>query len=191
MEPHLGAGWISVRRFPEAFASVTAHPGWLTLDSDGAGLDNLRPAFLGRRQRYQVETVSATVDPAPGASGGLAIRYDEAHHYSIESDGTTVTARARVSSIEQSWTHPVSGGELELRIATDQPDESDSLGRPSPDAIALQAVIDGSVVTLAELDGRYLSAETAASFTGRVAGVFASRGTVRFNSFLSSGHEPS
>ena len=54
----------------------------------------------------------------------------------------------------------------------------------------LQAVINGEPVTLAELDGRYLSAETAASFTGRVAGVFASRGTVTFDWFRSEGREP-
>ena len=54
----------------------------------------------------------------------------------------------------------------------------------------LQAVIDGEPVTLAELDGRYLSAETAASFTGRVAGVFASSGTVSFDWFRSEGREP-
>jgi xylan 1,4-beta-xylosidase len=143
-----------------------------------------------------VETIAALVDAGgnsagESSAGGLAVRYDEAHHYSIETDGTTVTARARVSSIEQTWTHPAPGGPLELRIETRQPEGGAGFGHLNSDTIALQAVIDGEPVTLAELDGRYLSAETAASFTGRVAGVFASRGTAAFHWFRSSGREPS
>lgn len=37
---------------------------------------------------------------------------------------------------------------------------------------------DGSIDVLAEVDGRYLSNETAGSFTGRVFGVYATSGTV-------------
>jgi xylan 1,4-beta-xylosidase len=147
-----------------------------------------------------VETISALVHTGSpleqaaeeqGNAGGLAVRYDEAHHYSIELNGTTVTARARISSIEQSWTHPAPGGPLELRIETRQPEGGVGFGHLSSDTIALQAVIDGETVTLAELDGRYLSAETAASFTGRVAGVYAAHGTVAFERFRSTGREPS
>jgi hypothetical protein len=147
-----------------------------------------------------VETISALVDtgssedldPLDGGrnAGGLAVRYDEAHHYSIELSGTTLTARARISSIEQSWTRQVPAGPLELRIATRQPDSGAGFGHLSSDTVALQAVVDGELLTLAELDGRYLSAETAASFTGRVSGVFASRGTVTFDWFRSEGREP-
>jgi hypothetical protein len=36
---------------------------------------------------------------------------------------------------------------------------------------------------VAELDGRYWTAETCASFTGRVIGLYASQGTVRFADF--------
>lgn len=201
-DAELDGGWIAVRRFPGAFASTEKDPGRLTLSSDGTGLDDARPAFLGRRQESQVETISALVDagsPESGSgaaagersSGGLAVRYDEAHHYSIETDGATITARARISSIEQSWTHAAPGGPVELRIETREPERGAGLSHLSSDTIALQAVIDGETVTLAELDGRYLSAETAASFTGRVSGVFASRGTVAFDWFRSSGREPS
>lgn len=205
-DAELDGGWIAIRRFPGTFASTEKVPGRLTLTGDGTGsaaLDSPRPAFLGRRQQYQVETIAALVDAGPpesgngenGAeekgSGGLAVRYDEAHHYSIETDGTTVTARARVSSIEQTWTLPAPDGPVELRIETREPNPDNAIGSLSSDTIALQAVIDGEPVTLAQLDGRYLSAETAASFTGRVAGVFASRGTVSFDWFRSSGREPS
>ncbi|WP_026554533.1 glycoside hydrolase family 43 protein [Arthrobacter sp. 35W] len=190
----LDGGWIAVRRFPGTFASTAKNPGVLTLAGDGSGLDDPRPAFLGRRQQYQVETISALVDAGstahPGSAGGLAVRYDEAHHYSIELSGTTVTARARIASIEQTWTHPVPDSPVELRIETRQPGHGTGFGHLSSDTIALQAVIDGEALTLAELDGRYLSAETAASFTGRVAGVFATRGSVAFEWFRSTGREP-
>jgi len=36
---------------------------------------------------------------------------------------------------------------------------------------------------LAELDGRYLSTEVAGGFTGRVIGMYAAEGTVRFDWF--------
>jgi beta-xylosidase len=197
-DAELDGGWIAVRRFPGAFASTEKVPGRLTLtagstNGDGTSLDDARPAFLGRRQQSQVETIAALVDVGGAGergTGGLAVRYDEAHHYSIETDGTTITARARVSSIEQAWTHPAPGGPVKLRIETREPNPDNAIGSLSSDTIALQAVIDGLTLTLAELDGRYLSAETAASFTGRVAGVFASAGTVAFDWFRSEGREP-
>jgi xylan 1,4-beta-xylosidase len=43
---------------------------------------------------------------------------------------------------------------------------------------------------LADLDGRYWSAEVVASFTGRVVGMFAARGTARFLVFSYHGVEP-
>ena len=51
-------------------------------------------------------------------------------------------------------------------------------GFPSTsDIIRLQATIDGERVELGEVDGRFLSAETTESFTGRVIGAYAVRGT--------------
>jgi hypothetical protein len=44
-------------------------------------------------------------------------------------------------------------------------------------------------VVLARVDARYLSAETAASFTGRVLGLFAVSGTVTFDSLRYTGSE--
>jgi xylan 1,4-beta-xylosidase len=42
---------------------------------------------------------------------------------------------------------------------------------------------------VAELDGRYWTAETCASFTGRVIGLYASAGTVSFAGFRYRGTE--
>jgi xylan 1,4-beta-xylosidase len=42
---------------------------------------------------------------------------------------------------------------------------------------------DGTFSVLAELDGRYLSTEVAGRFTGRVIGMYAAAGTMRFDWF--------
>ena len=44
---------------------------------------------------------------------------------------------------------------------------------------------------LAELDGRYWTAETCASFTGRVIGMYACEGTVRFTGYRYQGSDAS
>ena len=47
----------------------------------------------------------------------------------------------------------------------------------------------GTRTDLARVDGRYLSQETAASFTGRVIGLYAVTGTVSFTDFRYAGRE--
>jgi hypothetical protein len=51
----------------------------------------------------------------------------------------------------------------------------------------LIADTQGHRTILAELDGRYLSTEVTGGFTGRLAGLLATRGTVRIEWF---GYEP-
>ncbi|GIF02652.1 beta-xylosidase family glycoside hydrolase [Actinoplanes siamensis] len=53
-----------------------------------------------------------------------------------------------------------------------------------PDTLALGVEEpDGTFTALATLDGRYLSTEVTGGFTGRVIGMFAAAGTVRFDWF--------
>ena len=59
---------------------------------------------------------------------------------------------------------------------------ADTLGG---DRVALY--VDGTLIT--ELDGRYWTAETCASFTGRVIGMYASEGSVAFRRFRYSGRD--
>jgi hypothetical protein len=47
----------------------------------------------------------------------------------------------------------------------------------------------GDDVLLTELDGRFWTAESCASFTGRVIGLYASEGTVGFADFRYAGSE--
>jgi len=56
--------------------------------------------------------------------------------------------------------------------------------RKEPDVLRLGVEEpDGTFRVLAELDGRYLSTEVAGGFTGRVIGMYAAAGTVRFDWF--------
>jgi beta-xylosidase len=156
-------GWLAVRTTPEAVASVA--DGRLTITGH-AGLGDPHPQFVGRRQRHLSATVSATVDAATG-TGGLAARYDERHWIALEAHGQVVTARARLAGLEQAWHATVAPGEVELRTELSPPPSGFNPAALGGDRIRLLA---GGTL-LAELDGRYWTAETCASFTGRVIGL--------------------
>ena len=186
-------GWLAVRRDVGEVGSLTARPGWLVLEADGSTLDDARPCFVGRRQLSQTADVATVVDASSGC-GGLAVRYDEEQHYSIQTevvDGRNeVSARARLAGIEQVWRVSLPGGPLELHVdAVPAVRGYDKPAAMTCDLVRLRAVCEGTSHTLAELDGRYLTAETAASFTGRVIGLFATSGTVAFQGYDYRGSE--
>ena len=175
-------GWLAVRVAPESVASFTG--GRLSI-AGRTGLDDRHPQFVGRRQRHLTATVSAIVD-ASGGTGGLAARYDEDHWFCLEARGTVVTARAHVAGLAQSWQVAVPPGDVELRLElTPPPTAGFDSAAMGGDRIRLLAA--GALV--AELDGRYWTAETCASFTGRVIGLYASQGTVSFAGFRYRGTE--
>jgi xylan 1,4-beta-xylosidase len=176
------AGWLAVRTPPESFGIIV--DGRLSI-TGRAGLDDPHPQFIGRRQRHLTATVSATVD-ASGGTGGLAARYDEEHWICLEACGTAVTARAHIAGLTQSWQVAVPAGDVELRMEmTPPPRTGFHTAAMGGDRIRLLA---GDTL-LAELDGRYWTAETCASFTGRVIGMYASQGTVSFAEFRYRGTE--
>ena len=76
-------------------------------------------------------------------------------------------------------------GEVELRIELSPPPAGFGSAALGGDRIRLLA---GGTL-LAELDGRYWSAETCASFTGRVIGMYAREGTVRFPGYRYQGSD--
>ncbi|SHN43110.1 glycoside hydrolase family 43 protein [Cryptosporangium aurantiacum] len=169
-------GWLAVRRLPTSVGSVTG--GRLVITADGTTLDDPRPWFVGRRQRHLRATVSTRVD-ASGGVGGLACRFAEDNWFALEASGATVTARARLAGLVQTWKTTVPEGDVELRLEMTPPPADFSAGAVGGDRIRL---IAGDVV-LAELDGRYWSFEVAKSFTGRVVGLYATDGTVSFADF--------
>lgn len=175
-------GWLAVRTTPGSVASFV--DGRLSI-TGRTGLDDPHPQFVGRRQRHLSATVSVTVDASSG-TGGLAARYDEEHWICLEARGTVVTAWAHVAGLAQSWQATVPAGDVELRIElTPPPSAGFNTAAMGGDRIRLLAA--GALV--AELDGRYWTAETCASFTGRVIGLYASQGTVRFADFRYWGTE--
>ena len=185
-------GWIAVRTLPAEVASLTATPGRLTVAGDGATLDDSHPRFVGRRQRHLESRVSTTVDASSGA-GGLGFRYDEQHHVTLEARGrgdtTQVTALATVAGLRQSWTADLPGGEVELRIETAPAAPGFTAEAMGGDRVRLVARAHDEDVLLAELDGRFWTAEVTASFTGRVVGLFATEGTVTFGRFHAEGSD--
>jgi xylan 1,4-beta-xylosidase len=174
-------GWLAVRAAPESVASFA--DGRLSI-AGRTGLDDRHPQFVGRRQRHLTATVSAVVDAADG-TGGLAARYDEDHWFCLEARGTVVTARAHVAGLAQSWQVTVPPGDVELRLELTPPPAGSGSAAMGGDRIRLLAA--GALV--AELDGRYWTAETCTSFTGRVIGLYASQGTVSFAGFRYRGTE--
>jgi xylan 1,4-beta-xylosidase len=168
-------GWLAIRTTPGSVASVV--DGRLSITGH-AGLDDPHPQFIGRRQRHLTATVSATID-ASGGAGGLAARYDEDHWVALEARGTIVTVRARVAGLEQTWQVTVPTADVELRMEMSPPPTGFNSAAMGGDRIRLLA----SSRLVAELDGRYWTAETCASFTGRVIGLYASQGTVSFADF--------
>jgi beta-xylosidase len=186
----LDAGWIAVRRLP----SDVAAPGerGLEIAGDGSTLDTARPFFVGRRQLNQTARVSTIVDASAGV-GGLAVRYDEDHHVELEvtgdSSGNRVVGRIRLAGVQQEWTAELPAGPVELHLDAVPVDAKFGPGQLSSDRILLSAVSSGVEAALAELDGRYLSAETAASFTGRVVGLYGVSGVVSFFRFDYTGSE--
>ena len=132
-----------------------------------------------------------------GATAGLSIRIDEAHHYDLEVSHGAVRVNARIGPLcHVVAEHPVRPGPVTLSIETRTYDVlppaaiSTRDGSPGPfgvrpagpDTITF-ALAAEEPVTLAELDGRYLSTEVAAGFTGRVIGMYVTDGQAAFDWF--------
>jgi len=189
-ETELSKSWISIRRYPAEVSSLSSRPGWLTLVGDGSTLDSPQPVLVGWRQSNPWATASAVLEPGDGI-GGIGVRYDERHHYEIEFGHGTVTARACVAGIRQEWTHSISATRVSLSLDFVPPLSAVLSGGLTSDIVVL-AVTDsatGERVEIARVDGRYLSQETAASFAGRVIGLYAREGLVAFDSFHYTGRD--
>ncbi|MGW5234579.1 glycoside hydrolase family 43 protein [Streptomyces nodosus] len=192
LAPH----WISPRRRPDGSWSLKERPGWLTLTATGDTLDRPGHTLLGRRQQHPDCRVAARMDPGTGR-GGLSVRIDEAHHYDIEVGEGTVSVLARIGPLSQCVARrQVPPGEVTVAVeirttgvlpptvtgAERAPGEGLGVRAGGPDTITF-SLGGPTPVRLAELDGRYLSTQVATGFTGRVIGMFTTRGRVAFDWF--------
>jgi xylan 1,4-beta-xylosidase len=183
-QDRLHPGWVSVRSRPAECWSLTDRPGWLTLHAGDGSTGDAGPTFVGRRQQHLSCRVRALVDATDGR-GGLAVRLDEQHQYEIEVGDGQVRVTARIGPLRPAVaTRPVPPGPVRLRIDVHASPADNWHPREEPDALRLGVeAADGGFDALAELDGRYLSTEVAGGFTGRVIGMYAAAGTVRFDWF--------
>ncbi|GAA2318992.1 glycoside hydrolase family 43 protein [Nonomuraea roseoviolacea subsp. roseoviolacea] len=195
--PRLAPSWISPRARPDASWSLSDRPGWLVLHATGPTLDRPGHTFVGRRQQHHDCRFRARLDPA-AARAGLSLRMDEAHHYDLEVDDGQASVIARIGPLRQVVARQaVPPGPLTLVIdvratgvlppsvtgAGQVDDRPLGVGAHGPDTIAFSVEAGGAPVPLAELDGRYLSTEVATGFTGRVAGMYVTRGSAAFDWF--------
>ncbi|MGW4116030.1 family 43 glycosylhydrolase [Actinosynnema sp. NPDC004786] len=189
----LAPWWISPRERRTGSWSLTERPGWLTLRATGDTLDRPGGTFVGRRLRHPDSRVSVRVDAGAPVRAGLSIRRDEAHHYDFEVVPGRVDVVARIGPVRQvvasRTTRP---GPLTLTVVTRTTDlVPPSFVRPTdgpagvepagPDTLAFY--VDDDPGPLAELDGRYLSDEVATGPSGRVAGMYVTRGVAAFDWF--------
>ncbi|SES00124.1 Beta-xylosidase [Streptomyces sp. yr375] len=181
--------WVSPRQRSAEHCTTKERAGWLTLrapDTHGArssSLDDADAVFVGRRQQHLSCRVRTLVDPGAG-SGGLAVRFDEEHHYDIEAGAGEVRVIARIGPLRTLVaSRPVPAGPVVLGVdvtATQTPRDA----RSGPDTLSFGVEEpDGAFTVLGVLDGRYLSTEVAGGFTGRVIGMYAATGTVHFDWF--------
>jgi beta-xylosidase len=176
--------WVCLRSRPAAHCSTTETPGWLTLNARGASLDDPDVTFAGRRQQHLSCRVRVLTDAGAGR-GGLAVRLDEQHHYEVEVADGQASVQARIGPLRQTVaSRPVPSGAAVLRIEAHASPPGMEHPRKEPDVLRLGVEDpDGRFTVLAELDGRYLSTEVAGGFTGRVIGMYAAAGTMRFDWF--------
>jgi len=161
---------VSVRqRRPE---DVKVDGGRLVLAGGKDDLDGRLPTFVGRRQTDHHCRVSAQLQAAEGAVG-LGVRMDERHHVEVVLEAGRLRARARIGPLcQELGSTPAPSGAVQLAIET----RAASGWSAGPDTVALGYLDGGAMISLGELDGRYLSTEVAGGFTGRVAGVFSAGG---------------
>jgi hypothetical protein len=183
----LGPEWASVRTPAHDWSSTRERPGSLVIHGNGMSMDEPQPRFVGRRQQHTAAAFSARVDPGAGV-GGLSLRLDEAHHYDIEVGGGVARARGRVGPFCQTWEQLVAPGPVTLRVDV-RPTAGAAGYSVAPDVVHLSVDAGSGAVELAALDGRYVSAETAAAFTGRVVGMYALHGAVAFDAVRYAGHD--
>ncbi|WP_055711573.1 glycoside hydrolase family 43 protein [Streptomyces torulosus] len=179
LAPH----WVSLRHRSAEDCTTKERPGWLTLRARGGSLDEPDVTFVGRRQQHVACRVRTSLDAADG-HGGLAVRLDEQHHYSVDVSSGQVRVRARIGPLNTIVaSRPAPTGPVVLRAETGVVRAAhDPLAGPDTVTLGFEEP-DGTFTALASLDGRYLSTEVAGGFTGRVLGMYASADAAHFDWF--------
>lgn len=184
----LSLEWISVRQLPQDASELTSDG--LKIVANGQSLDDERPGFVGRRVRRLDGVIEARLKV--DGVGGLTMRYDEASHYDIELSGEKLLVRSRLAKLVHE--QPAVGfnlleaadseGFVTLAMRYRTPQVGFGINAQTSDLIDLGWLSSsGEFQLVSTLDGRYLSAEVTCSFTGRVAGCYATEGSLTVRAF--------
>jgi hypothetical protein len=175
---------VDTTAFVDDFTSTPLHPRWVSpgvhpaelLSATDGGMTiaasprkPLSRPLVAVRTKHQQWRAGASFT---SGTGRLTVRLDDDHWAASELRDDTVDARVKIGPLEQiiaSIPRPGSSSiTLEVRAVTPH----DGPWSPAPDRIELGFQEDEDRFhVLATFDGRYLSTEVAAGFTGRVVGV--------------------
>jgi hypothetical protein len=173
--PELDPRWIVAGGEPEATAAVASDGGIRILPaSPGTGAVGLLCTRV-RDLRWRAEAVL-------DERGRFEVRIDDRHAYGLVRDAASVRATARIGDLAAAVGRVVPvDGPVTLRIEAVDPDQLPvPLGHAGPDDIVLTLVSGDRELELARLDGRYLSAEVASGFTGRMLALGTTDGPATF-----------
>ncbi|MEV7094254.1 glycoside hydrolase family 43 protein [Amycolatopsis sp. NPDC051045] len=179
--------------FTDGFATAALHPRWV---APGVGPETFTrwagPGELvltkGRalltRALDEQWTAVAHLDVSRGTAKFL-VRIDDRHWYGLTADGATVTATLAIGPARHPVTTVAAGALVSLRIRALRPPVSGPFNEAAePDLLELSVLRDdGRARVLGSFDGRYLSTEVAAGFTGRMIGVEVLDGTATLREF--------
>ncbi|GAA1980692.1 glycoside hydrolase family 43 protein [Microbacterium pumilum] len=164
--PHLDSRWIAPGRHPHEFIEAAVDVGCVIRPSDSTGHRSL----LAIRVEDQEWDARATVD----ADGGrLVLRLDDSHWVAVGSQDGAISVRMVVGPLDQvlAGVPAPDAPKVTLAIRATLP-AAEPYGRvAAADDLTLGYVAEDEFRALATVDGRYLSTEVAAGFTGRVIGV--------------------
>jgi len=121
-------------------------------------------------------------------SARFLLRVDDRHWYGFFVEAGTVRALARIGEIEHTLKSVSTGSSrtiLRIRSIPPRP-QPEPLRLAGPDEIVLSLVENEGEIELGRLDGRYLSTEVAAGFTGRMLAVGPGDAQGRLESFMYS-----
>lgn len=175
----LPQAWIGIRRFPHEVSSLTERPGWLTMTADGSTMSDLRPVFIGQRQRHEHMLVTTRTDVSNGV-GGLVLRLDEHQYVQVLAGNDVVEATVHLHELTDEVEAGFAGDTVQLFIRTTAPGAAGNISH-GPDKVIVGYISGGEEVELLKFDGRYICAETGESFVGRAYGLVATEGTVAFD----------
>ncbi|MFV0634107.1 family 43 glycosylhydrolase [Demequina sp.] len=152
------------------------------LPAAGRGLVSLEP------DRYLCTRVTDflwTADAVVAGEGGLEVRMDRRHAYGVTVRDGLARAFVRIGGIEaEVGRADVAPGDVTVRIAAVDPGRATvPLSDAGPDDIVLSVASESQEVSLARIDGRYLSTEVAAGFTGRMLALGAAGHSSRVRAF--------